>query len=105
MIHLNAEMLKSVGIFGLPSNVVTVGLAALYSGLEARMGIKLAERMSDEQLDEFETFVDAGDEAGALLWLQENFPDYREQVQEDFATIRSSLERVSRPLRVLLAGA
>ena len=45
-------------------------LAHIYETLEMRVGMRLAEQMTNEQLDEFERFIDANDEAGALKWLE-----------------------------------
>ena len=41
------------------------------------VGVRLADQMSNEQLDEFEKFVDANDDKGAFQWLESNFPNYK----------------------------
>jgi len=47
--------------------------------------------MTAEQLDEFEVFIDSKDEAGALRWLEEAFPDYKEAVAAVFANLKAEV--------------
>jgi Protein of unknown function (DUF5663) len=53
----------------------------LYPVLEMRVGIEMADRMTNEQLEEFGELTNAGDAAGALQWLNENWPDHKFIVQ------------------------
>ena len=105
MIKLNSELLSKLGLFGLPGNVIGIALAVVRSGLEARVGTSLAERMSDDQLELFEEFIDAEDDERALAWLATNFPDYRSVVEEQFLLVTRGLEETSGALlRTLLSG-
>jgi len=56
----------------------------LYPLLEENVGERLSSRMSPAELDEFESLVDADDEAGASAWLAEHVPDYHEVVRAEF---------------------
>jgi Mg2+ and Co2+ transporter CorA len=78
-------------------------LQVLYDELELRVGTRLANGLTDDQLAAFEVFVNQNDEAGALRWLQQNAPDYAEQVQDEFEAMRQELEASSDDLRALLA--
>jgi hypothetical protein len=40
--------------------------------------------MNPLQISQFERFLDANDEAGALRWLETNVPDYRSEVSDEF---------------------
>ena len=53
----------------------------LYDLLEIRVGTALTSQMSDDQLSDFERFVDTPDSQDqALEWLQLNIPTYRDIV-------------------------
>src|SRR6185437_15841470 len=68
-------------------------LAHIYETLELRVGMKLAEQMSDAQLDEFESFIDKNDEAGALKWLETNFPDYKKVVADELEKLKAEIKQ------------
>jgi hypothetical protein len=55
--------------------------------------MKLAEQMTDAQLDEFEGFIDRNDEAGALKWLETNFPDYKQVVADELEKLKSEIKQ------------
>jgi hypothetical protein len=48
--------------------------------------------MSDAQLDEFESFIDRNDEAGALHWLETNFPEYKKVVAEELDKLKGEIK-------------
>ncbi|GMU78970.1 MAG: hypothetical protein AMXMBFR46_17630 [Acidimicrobiia bacterium] len=94
-ITLDAEFLEDVGLGALEPTDANSLLAHCYETLEMRVGTTLAEQMSDAQLTEFEQFVDAEDEAGALSWLECNFPLYRDLVQEQFLLLKAEIAAAS----------
>ena len=69
---------RDVGLGGIPPEHQVALNRTIYEILEIRVGQELAGRMTSDQLDDFEPFIDAKDERGALQWLAGNFPDYRE---------------------------
>ena len=56
-----------------------------------RVGTRLADQMTNEQLDEFEVFFDAQDDAGAFAWLEDNFPYYKKLVADEFAKLKNEI--------------
>lgn len=70
-------------------------LAHIYETLEMKVGMRLAEKMSNEQLDEFESFINQNDEAGALKWLETNFPNYKQVVAEELEKLKAEIKQVS----------
>jgi hypothetical protein len=79
-----------------------MALACIYAAMEMRVGMRLAAEMSDSQLDEFERFIDARDDAGAFKWLEYNFPHYKSVVAEEFNAVCGGLASMSSSLRTLL---
>lgn len=64
----------------------------IYETLEMRVGMKLAQQMTNEQLDEFEAFINRGDEPGALKWLETNFPNYKQVVADELENLRQEVK-------------
>ncbi len=92
MFKLDDNLLKELGLGALPPDDKNKMLGHIYETLEMRVGMKLAEQMSNEQLDEFEGYIDRSDEAGALTWLETNFPDYKKVVAEELETLKGEIK-------------
>ncbi len=90
--QLDDNLLQQIGLGGLPPVEKNKMLAHIYETLELRVGMKLAEQMSDEQLDEFEAFIDRNDDAGALKWLETNFPNYKQVVADELEKLKSEIK-------------
>lgn len=99
MFQLDDKFLTDVGLNDLPDDQKQAFLQHIYSELELRVGTKLSEGMNDDQLAQFEAFVDAGDskvpieERQAAVekveqWFEKNFPNYASQ--PDFVQLKSS---------------
>lgn len=78
MISLDFQWLDEHGLGALSRDDKQSLLAAIYEELELRVGIRLSQAMTSEQLAEFEALMAAGDEVGAKQWLDTNKPDYTE---------------------------
>lgn len=95
MIKLDDDLLLELGLANLPPEEKKKLLAHIYETLEMRVGMKLAEQMSDAQLSEFEQFIESKDEAGALRWLETNFPNYKDVVAAEFETLKKEIGQVA----------
>lgn len=102
MIKLDDDLLQELGLAALPAEEKKKLLAHIYETLEMRVGMKLAERMTDAQLTEFEQFIDRNDEAGALHWLETNFPNYKDVVAAEFDVLKKEIGQVAP--QILAAG-
>jgi len=102
MFKLDKGLLATLGLANLPPSAAKRLLAWIYETLESRVGMTLAERMTSKQLDEFAEFIDNDDEAGALSWLQGNFPDYQSVVAERLREIKDQLRQRRSDIRQLL---
>jgi hypothetical protein len=92
MFQLDDNLLQELGLGSLPPAEKNKMLGHIYETLELRVGMRLAEQMTDEQLDEFEAFIDRNDEAGALHWLETNFPDYKKVVAEELEKLKAEIK-------------
>ena len=91
MFKLDDDFLASVGLSGLPEDQKRPMLQHIYDTLELRVGMKLVEQMTDAQLDEFEGFIDRKDDAGALKWLETNFPHYKQVVADELEKLKNEI--------------
>lgn len=92
MFKLDNSLLEELGLGALPAEEKNKMLSHIYETLEMRVGMKLAEQMTEAQLDEFEGFINRSDEAGALKWLETNFPDYKSVVAEELSSLKSEIK-------------
>lgn len=92
MFQLDDNLLRELGLGDLPPPEKNKMLAHIYETLELRVGMRLAEQMTDEQLDEFEGFIDKNDEPGALRWLESNFPSYKQVVAEELGKLKAEIK-------------
>lgn len=91
MIKLDDNLLTELGLQALPAEEKKALLRQIYETLEMRVGTTLARQMTDAQLDEFESFINNNDEAGALRWLETNFPNYKEVVAQEFEMLKGEI--------------
>jgi len=92
MFQLDDNLLRELGLGDLPAEDKNKMLAHIYETLELRVGMNLASKMTDAQLDEFEAFIDRNDEEGALQWLETNFPDYKKVVAEELDKLKAEIK-------------
>src|ERR1700741_1030750 len=88
MLKIDVNLLVELGLGSLPDTEKNSFLKHIYETLEMRVGIRLADQMTNQQLDEFEQYFEAKEDAGAFKWLETNFPNYKDIVQEEFDKLR-----------------
>lgn len=76
MFQLDEKFLEEIGLNELPEEQKKPFLQHIYDELELRVGTKLSEGMSDDQLSEFESIIDRKDEI-VVAWLAKFAPDYK----------------------------
>lgn len=91
MLKIDNSLLVEVGLGDLPAAEKNSFLKHIYETLEMRVGIRLADQMSNQQLDEFERYFEAKDDAGAFKWLETNFPNYKDIVQQEFDKLKTEV--------------
>lgn len=102
MITIDRSLLVDAGLSALPGNLAESTLRAVYAALETRVGIRLASKMSEEQLDEFEVYFQAGDDEGAFAWLEKHSPNYAGTTREEYEMVKRDLARAGPWLAVVV---
>lgn len=92
-LKLDNALIDELGLGSLPEQEKQLLLRQIYEKLEMNVGVRLADQMSNEQLDEFEKFVDANDDKGAFQWLETNFPNYKDVVNEEFEKLKAEIKQ------------
>src|SRR5690606_36072402 len=111
MFKLDDNLLREVGLGALPAHEKNRMLQHIYETLEMRVGMRLAEGMSDQQLDEFERLMPLetdtleqrkDKEKQALVWLETNFPNYKQVVADELEKpkneTKTAAPRISAPI-------
>lgn len=97
MFQLDDQFLQDVGLGNLPDEQKQAFLQHTYETLEERVGTRLADSLSDEQLEEFEAFASQNEEK-TYGWLNANVPNY--QNEEEYKQLASSAPQDITPLMV-----
>jgi hypothetical protein len=76
MFKLDDNFLQELGLGELPAEQRQAFLEHVYSQLELRVGTRLSDGLSSEQLSEFESFIDR-DAEKVRAWVSVNAPEYQ----------------------------
>lgn len=94
-LRIDDSLLAELGLASLPQEEKTGLLKHIYETLEMRVGMRLADQMTNDQLDEFERFFNAQDDAGAFHWLETNFPNYKDIVADEYQKLKAEIAQAA----------
>ena len=100
---MDESILAEVGLDTLPKEYRQALLRQVTSTLQKRVGRRIAAGLTDEQMAEFERFMDTGDQEGALAWLESNAPDYQTITRRVLDELKEEL-RINAPVILAAAG-
>lgn len=87
MFQLDDKFLADIGLNELPDDQKQAFLKHIYDELELRVGTRLSDGLSDEQLEQFEKVIDR-DQSTIDSWVAQYAPDYHND--EAFARIQQA---------------
>lgn len=87
-VKIDIYYLASIGIRFETEEEAQAFAGIIQEELEIRIGTKIASRLSDEQLDEFDMCIESDD---AREWLEENCPDFRDIVDNETERMEEEL--------------
>ncbi|HWZ65511.1 MAG TPA: DUF5663 domain-containing protein [Patescibacteria group bacterium] len=91
MIKLDDDFLASLGLAGMSTDDKKAFLQHIYEELELRVGVELSKGLTDQQLEEFGTIMDSGDQAESLKWLETNCPNYKDVVASELEKLKQEI--------------
>ena len=98
------SLLQELGYTDIPAEQAAELESRALEVLQMRIGLRLSQEMTDEQLDQLEplmpTAEDGEDEMArkqqdVYNWLQQNHPSYSQAVSEEIAKMKQELAGVS----------
>lgn len=84
----NQEFLQAIGIANAPEDTKAKLIAGIEDLAKQKLTIKLADKLTDEQAEEFSQITD---EEQAKTWLEQNVPDLNDLVTEVFTEIKNDI--------------
>ena len=90
-IVIGQELLTELGVTFRSEAEARQQLEWFYNTLEMRVGLRLAQLMLDEQLEEFDSYMDSEDEGAALEFLETSFPEYHWVVGETYGELKDEI--------------
>lgn len=89
---IDNDFLAELGLAALPQDEKDALIAQIIETLEMRVGTVLASGLTEAQLVEFEGFMNANDQEGALKWLETNAPNYKEVVKQELEKLKGEIQ-------------
>ena len=86
--RFDEQFLKEAGLDGMPEEQKKAFLDYIQEELEVKIGEKISEGMTEEQLSEFDAIED---QELAVQWLEKNRPDYKEVVARVTDELKSEI--------------
>lgn len=96
MTVITQDWLRAHGVGG-PDEDLALLAEKTEAALELRVGTSIAERLTDQQLDEFETLMENGTDEERTAWMDEKFPDYPKIVGRETARLKRNIAASPNP--------
>ncbi len=95
-------LIKELGLQNLSEDQQTLQLQKFYLALQKKVGMALEDKLSDEQLAEFEKVSDAGNDTVTADWLRQAIPDYDQVVASETADLKRSIKQTAKDYRDII---
>jgi hypothetical protein len=95
MFQLDDKFLQELGLDQLPEDQKQAFKEHIYNELELRVGVRLSEGLSEDQLAEFESFVDRNEEK-VKSWVAANVPNFASDPA--YTQLKAGNQNSARPL-------
>lgn len=100
-VQIDENFLIELGLGNAPDEKKRQFVQKTAETLEMRVGTRLVNELSDEQVDEFETLTPAETDSLEVVaekhqkmveWLGKNYPQQEEVIDEEFAKLKAELK-------------
>lgn len=86
--QVDDQLLKAMGLIGLPDDQKQKALENILYVINMRVAQRVADTLSEQQLDEFEKLNENSSEEEISKWLADNVPNYLQIVEEEAQSLR-----------------
>ncbi len=87
LVTLDDEFIADIGLSDLSDTEKQQVLEDVRTSLEAKVGVKLVQGLSEEQVNQFNDIIKGDDSKVAMDWLENNVPNYQDVVMEELEAI------------------
>lgn len=99
MIQLDEKFLKEFGLAKAPRADQQAFIGTFYQTLDNRVGMRLASKLSERDLEQFNTHMKGKQPEAAADWMNEHFPEHTKIVQEEFNKLKQEIKAGSAQIR------
>ena len=86
-VTLDDEFLTDIGLTDLSDEEKQQTLESIKVALDAKVGAKITQDLSDEQINQFNNIVASDDSTATLEWIEKNVPNYQDIVMQELDII------------------
>jgi hypothetical protein len=97
-INIDEGLLKELGLDGFSDDDKNAALQRILQALELRMGLRMAQQVGEDQLEEFQKLSSNGDKDAVADWINKNMPNYQEVAKEELDKIKEDIKNTSRKI-------
>lgn len=97
-VKLDDKLLEELGLDKFEEDEKNKILKKIYESLELRIGSRIAQKVSEEELKEFAEMTQSSQDQEAARWLKEKVPDYQQIAAEELENIKAEIKETSRKI-------
>ena len=87
LVTLDDEFLADIGLSDISDAEKQQVLEDVRTSLEAKVGVKLVQDMSEEHVNQFNDIIKRDDSKAAMDWLKNNVPNYQDIVMQELEAL------------------
>lgn len=93
--QIQRDLLKELGIDQLPEERQEEVLTAMTEVLLKRLTLKVLEKLTEAQRQEFETLCAAQDQEKITKFFSDNVPNYEQLIQDEIAAFKEDIKKTT----------
>jgi succinate dehydrogenase flavin-adding protein (antitoxin of CptAB toxin-antitoxin module) len=86
MTYTNEQLIEELGLQDATPEIQNQMVDIFYSTLNMRTAMILSDKLSDEQLEQFNSLTESNDDAAAE-WVEQNIPEHKEIIETEMKAI------------------
>jgi histidinol dehydrogenase len=95
LVTLDDKFLNDIGLTDLSAEEKKQALDNIRVTLESRVGVKITQGLSDDQVDQFSNIISSDNQNEAIIWMNKNIPNYQDIVMQELDAIIDQIKKNS----------